>query len=342
MPNISFYIPEKRKRCAQSHTWVLEIARKVLSDIETYAHVIQSRTSPELTRLDSANQPITKIAIGLAPEPFGLAQIYTRMPYTNPEHLRQGLQIAVDHGWLTIIRSGVYQASRQSQELYSRLSQKMTRVYSDLCSLPEEQLQWITTHLEDIVNSVAHSTVVEYKPAFDLDIRLALAPQNTLAQICNLLSHLLAYRDDAYVAAWMAQEVNSYVWETFSYIYKGLAHDAAQMVKKLGSKRHYGLEAYDIAISELVKREWITTAGRGYEPTPAGMEVVAEVARALSFNFSEPWIVWDENLLKELREKLESLSKTIKPYESKTFYGHAEKTKGNTWGTVLWAQDKTR
>ncbi len=342
MPNISFYIPEKRKRCAQSHTWVLEIARKILADVETHSQAILAKSNRRLNELDHFSEPIAKIAIGLAPEAFGLAQIYNRMPYTNPEHLRQGLQIAVERGWLVILREGVYQATSNSQTIYTRLGKKLSPVYEDLSTFSEEKLVWIAPHLNDIVDSIANNAVVEYKPAFDLDVRLAPVPQNPLAQICNQLSHLLAYRDDAYVAAWMEQEVNSYVWEAFSYIYKGLARDAAQLAKKLGPKRHYEIETYTAAIDDLVTRKWITTAGRGYEPTPKGMEVVAEVARALSFNFSEPWAVKDEETLKELRENLESLTKAIKPIKTTGYYGHAENAKSAEWGTVLWARDKTR
>ena len=99
----------------------------------------------------------------------------------------------------------------------------------------------------------------------------------------------MAFRDDAYLNAWMDQDVNSYVWEAFSLIYKGQAQTAADLAAKLEIQRQYDEDAYTAALAELTNRGWISKCNGKYEPTVEGLRILAEVARTMTQYFFEPW-----------------------------------------------------
>jgi predicted transcriptional regulator len=276
------------------------------------------------------------------PEPFGLAHIYQCIPYANPQLFRQDFEGAVQRGWLTIGTEGSYRATLKGQKFHRQLHQEIRRVYSNLHPLPMMQLERLDAILGEIITAIKGSNILNYRPAFEIDQKLAPKAQSTLQRICCKLAHLVAYRDDTYLNAWMEKEVNSYVWEAFSYIYKGQAQTAKTLARKLEAQRQYNEDAYAEAIQELVDRDWITCYRGKYEPTTAGLKVLAEVARKMTQNFFEPWINMNEAKLTQLQTLMEALLKGLKSPQTKRWQGKASASRNFGWRTAQWARDKVR
>jgi hypothetical protein len=150
----------------------------------------------------------------------------------------------------------------------------------------------------------------------------------------------MAYRDDSYLNAWMEQEVNSYVWEAFSYIYKGQAQTAKTLAKKLEVQRQYDEAAYTEAINELTARGWIACQHGKYEPTADGLRVLAEVAREMTQNFFEPWANMEETRLTQLQTLMEALLKGLKSPQTKRWQGKGSASRNYGWRTAQWVRDK--
>jgi len=332
----------KREIFDQSNTWLLDLTRQILGQMEILTHSARKKMEIEFGPYNDSDMQLVEIAVGLEPDPFGLAHIYQCLPYTNPKRLRQDFKEAVKRGWLTIDPMGSYRATQKGKQFHKRLNQEIKQVYSDLHPLPIMQLNRLDMILSEIITAIKKSTSLDYKPAFAIDLKLAAATQSTLQKICCKLTHLMAYRDDAYLNAWMEKEVNSYVWEAFSFIYKGQAQTAKSLALKLEQQRQYNETVYSEAIQELVARNWITYCYGKYEPTSEGLKILAEVARKMTQNFFEPWVAMNEAKVSQCQTLLEALLKGLKSSPTKRWQGQASASHHFGWRSVQWARDKVR
>ena len=143
----------------------------------------------------------------------------------------------------------------------------------------------------------------------------------------------------------MEKEVNSYVWEAFSYSYKSQAQAAKSLEKKLEGQRLYDEATYAEAIDELVSRNWITCCRGKFEPTVEGLKVLAEVARTMTQNFFEPWAEMSEPKIHQLQTLMEALLKGLKSPQTKRWQGQATASTASRnfgWRSVQWARDKVK
>jgi DNA-binding PadR family transcriptional regulator len=326
----------------QPVSWVLDVIRQILHSIQHHTQSVYNRLSNRTERIDESSLYLIQIAIGLEPDPMGIAHVFSRMPYSNPEYIRRDLKNAVAAGWLETIREGVYQTSSKGQLFFQQICKEVERVYRDLNPMPLPQLERLNGLLREVVGAIYENRYLSYQPSFDLDMRLGKEDGPVLQRICCNLSNLMAYRDDAYVNAWMEQDINSYVWEAFSYIYRGKAQTASEIAETLEIHRNYDVETYESALRELEERGWITQTGGKFEPTDQGIRVLAKVARLMNKKYFEPWMVLNENELKTLRDLLESLADSLRIRRPKYGVGYASINRTLGWGSIRWARDKIR
>ena len=332
----------KREIFAQSNTWVLDLARAVLSNIEYFTQPIRIKLEDELGEFNDSDAYLAQIAIGLEPEPFGLAHVYQCIPYSNPKLFRQDFEGAVKRGWLEIAGDGIYRTTDKGLCYQKYLNREIRKELSKLRPLPMMQLERLDAILQEIIDAISETTIIDYKPAFDMDLKLAPTAPSTLQKICCKLAHLMAFRDDAYLNAWMEQDINSYVWEAFSYIYKGDAQTASGLAQELEIHRQYDEHTYSAALEELTARGWIKPQNGKYEPTVEGLKILAEVARTMTQYFFEPWAFLEEEKVNKLKILLEALVGALKSPRVKRWHGHASTSRNFGWRSAQWVRDKVR
>ena len=330
----------KKEIFEQTNTWVLDLTRQILTQIERHTHPVRTSLEAEIGPFNDSDVHLAEIAIGMAPEPFGLAHVYQCIPYANPQLFRQDLEGAVRRGWLTINAEGTYRATDKGLRFHKRLYGELQNLYNNLFPLPMMQLERLDAILSEIITAIRNNSKIGYKPAFEMDLRLAPVAPSTLQKICCKLSHLMAFRDDAYVNAWMEKEINSYVWEAFSYIYKGQAQTAAELAKLLETQRQYGESAYAQALTELEAREWVSECSGKYEPSVEGLKVLAEVARTMTQSFFEPWAEIEEPKINQLQILMEALIQGLKAPQIKRWHGSTSASRNFGWRSAQWVRDK--
>jgi hypothetical protein len=326
----------------QSNTWVLDLTRQVLTQIEGYTHPVKASIEAKIGPYNDSDAQLVEIAIGLEPEPFGLAHVYQCIPYANPDLFRKDFEGAVRRGWLIISPEGSYRATKKGKQYHACRHQEVTNIYKQLRTLPIMQLNRLDGLLREIIASISEKSSLSYKPAFEIDLRLANGEGNTLQRICCKLSHLLAFRDDAYLNAWMDQDVNSYVWEAFSMIYKGKAKSASGLAAELKYQRDYDEDVYKKALEELTARGWISKGAGKYEPTVEGLRILAEVARMMTLYFFEPWEDMEESKIDQLKVLLEALLRALKSPQTKHQNGSIGTMRNFGWRSAQWLHDKER
>ncbi len=332
----------KKEIFAQSNTWVLDLARQVLASIEPYTQPVRCKLERELGDFNDSDAYLVQIAIALEPEPFGLAHIYQCIPYSNPKLFRQDFDGAVKRGWLEIAGDGIYKATELGHCYNKSLNRELRKEFNNLKPLPIMQLERLDAILQEIIDAIKDSSFIDYKPAFEVDLKLAPVAPSTLQKIYCKLTSLLAFRDDAYLNAWMEHDINSYVWEAFSLICKGKACNASELSKKLKNFRQYDEQIYSAALDELAAHGWIELIGKKYEPTSVGLQVLAKVARSMTQYFFEPWAFLDEEKNKKLKILLEALVSALKSPQIKRWHGQSSTSRNYGWRSVQWARDKLR
>lgn len=332
----------KKEIIDQTNTWVLDLTRQILAQMEHHTRPVKALTEAKIGTFNDSDAHLVEIAIGMEPEPFGLAHVYQCIPYANPEIFRQDFEGAVERGWLIISAEGSYRASEKGKKYHRCLHRELESVYGRLRPLPVMQVDRLNEILDEIIAAIAGANTINYKPAFEMDLRLAPVGGSTLQKICCNLSHLMAFRDDAYLNAWMDKDVNSYVWEAFSLIYKGQAQTAADLAARLEIQRQYDEDAYTSALAELVARGWITWQEQKYEPTVEGLRVLAEVARTMTQSFFDAWANIEEVKIEQLKVLMEALLKALKSPKSKRWHGNTSTARNFGWRSAQWVRDKVR
>ena len=140
----------------------------------------------------------------------------------------------------------------------------------------------------------------------------------------------------------MFQDVNSYVWEAFSLIYKGQARTAADLATKLELCRQYDEGAYKSALDELTRRGWVSNSNGKYEPTVEGLGILSEVARMMTLYFFEPWDEIEEEKINQLKVLMEALLRALKSPQTKRWQGKTSATRNFGWRSTQWVHDKER
>jgi len=332
----------KQEIFEQSNTWLLDLIRQILSQMQHLTRPAKAHTEAKIGTFNDSDAHLAEIAIGMEPEPFGLAHVYKCIPYANPELFRQDFEGAVARGWLIISAEGSYRATAKGKRYFDCMHHELENIYNRLRPLPMMQLERLDALLEEIVIAMTDSSLIDYRPAFEMDLRLAPARGSILQRICCKLSHMMAFRDDAYLNAWMDQDINSHVWEAFSLIYKGQAQTAAGLAARLEVQRQYGEKTYAAALADLMSRGWITANGKKYEPTVEGLRVLAEVARTMTQYFFEPWANLEAAKIQQVKVLMEALLRALKSPQTKRWHGASSTSRSFGWRSTQWVRDKVR
>ena len=146
-------VPTNPCESIQPLGWVLNLTRQILWSVEQL-------TAPELDACWSRSDPsgsglsLAQIAIGLEPTPLGLAQIYNRRPYTNPERIRKDLDGAVSNGWLVALGDGLYRVSSEGAQVCRKIDRQLGQIYCRVTSLSDEPLNRLLRLLDKVIAAI--------------------------------------------------------------------------------------------------------------------------------------------------------------------------------------------
>jgi hypothetical protein len=161
------------------------------------------------------------------------------------------------------------------------------------------------------------------KAAFELGLRFdrgLAAP--LLTQIRRRLLDLLAFRDDAHVAAWSAIEPEGQIWETFTLVWRQQAQNAAELAGQL-SYRNYAETDYAAALKKLVARGWIIRWGEGHWVPAKAAQMRQQVEQVTERLFAATFADLSVAELAELQGLLTKFSQAVQKAENP---GNREKT----------------
>jgi DNA-binding MarR family transcriptional regulator len=219
--------------------------------------------------LENSDQWIAQYAYGLDPELLGLSHVFKRTPYANPDSYREQLEAAVSRGWVQRVEDGGYGITDKGRGYVAGLFALSNQGYDQIETLPVETLETAIALLEKVDAHIGTLSDPPEKPAWKLAHIFGEGDTSVLYRLRRRAIFLLAYRDDAHIAAWSGHEVNGYVFETFSKVWEGDASNAAQLAEQL-DYRNYDEAKYQSALDELVERGWLAESDGAYAVTDEG------------------------------------------------------------------------
>lgn len=253
--------------------WTMNLSNQVLERLFQQTQEAMAAFTDSVGGFDQSDQLLVQYAYGLDPEPLGLAHIFKRVPYANPDVYRQHLEGAVERGWLTCEGEGAYGLAEKGEIYVDALMTLAEEINTGLAArlgFSEESMDHILDILDLMDIGIAEQEGVAEKHAWKMAHLFDDEAADPLYRLRRRLIYLLSYRDDAHIAVWAQHALDGYVWEAFSRVWEKQATDASSLAELLSS-RFYDETDYQKALDTLVKLRWMDVTDEGYVLTGKGM-----------------------------------------------------------------------
>ncbi len=299
----------------QSARWYMDVAEQIFTGMGARTNPILERFLEETGGLEGQDITFVQVGYGFAPEPITADTFMRRAPYGNAQALDQALEDAVGRGWLEVVGDGQYTVTAKGMDVAKDLFAYVDKMFGELETLPDADLKRIAALLSKVVEKAqalpepAEKWALAWASLFD---RGPSAP--LMVQVRRRMLDLLYFRDDVHLAAWAPYNVAGKSWEAFTYVWRGDAGTAADLVEKL-PYRNYNEEAYATALEELAGLGWIAKEDAKYVATEEGKKLRQEAEDATDRYFDAAWTALSQDEIQEVKGLLQRLATAVKPPE---------------------------
>ena len=219
---------------------------------------------------------LMQIAYCLDPHLLHPALLIDSMPYTNPEIFLECMNAAVSHGWL-YQEEDKYGLTESGREIVEGLNELCDRLYAKIKVLSDPEMACLRYLSDRVIEKTIQQPEPIKKPTFNMKLLFGRCLDRPLiVQIRLQMFVLLAFRQDAHVAAWRPYESDGQIWEALTLICRGQAGNATELVGQL-HHRNYAERDYATALGKLRARGWITLQDERYIPTGQAVRIWNEV-----------------------------------------------------------------
>lgn len=252
----------------------------------------------------------TFLAYQLQPEVLTEAIYFKRVPYTNPDAIRENLADAAAAGYLDQGQAGEYTVSQQGRDAINLVHKRFYDHINGVNQFPGEKLQELAALLGALVGAAGKADLSSGVLSLELvrDGHPEVEP-GTLAAVDQLLDDMNAFRDDAHIAAWTPTGAGGKAWEALTLIWNGEASTAEQLAEKL-PYRSYTAEDYQAALDQLASQGWIEAGEEVFILTDAGREVRDKAEEDTNAFYFDPWKALSDQELDRLGGLLSELKET--------------------------------
>ena len=239
------------------------------------------------------------------PDPVSAARLCVRAAYTNPELLEQRLQTGIRLGLLMPSGNAEYRLTVSGHDAVRRLIAAAYGAIRDLMPLAEPEMQVLLALLRRLVE--ASLAAPEPPGKWCLHIERHYDPQGNagwMPQLDQYLSDLVAYRDDAHLAAWQPYGMGGQHWETLTHLWEGDYCTLEELCAKHCVRRGYSCESYAAVLDDLIARGLASQQGDTFRLTEAG-QALRDAAEAITNRyFFAPWAGLSAAEMSDLRRLL--------------------------------------
>ena len=256
-----------------------------------------------------------RLARGSDPAPFTVERLHALFPYTAQERFLETLEALARLELLERVGEGAYRLTDPGRKTVEGIFAAAHQGLGTIEPLPADEMDRLNSLLYRLVQATLETPEPEEKWAIAYS-RWTDPGEDASGSVKTdqYLTDLIRFRDDAHLAAWKPYEVSGHAWEALTFIWRGEASTAEELVEKLSSRGH-SVEAYAEALADLVSRGWVEETSDGYRVTEKGQALRQQAEEATNRIFFVPWACLDgaetaqlHDLLTRLRNNLQEMT----------------------------------
>jgi hypothetical protein len=217
-------------------------------------------------------------------------------------------------GLLAPAGAGEYHLTNAGHAAVRQLIDTAYAAMAPLHPLPDADLERLLTLLRRLVEA---SLAAPEPPGkwclriarhYDPAGRAGMAPQ-----LDQYLSDLVAYRDDAHLAAWKPLGVTGQEWETLTHLWHGDIVTLDDLCARHCVRRGYACDSYAVALQALIARGWVGEHDGAFRITEQGRRLRDEAEATTDRYFFAPWVILTPSELGALAELLAQARDALRP-----------------------------
>ncbi len=260
---------------------------------QAYATIV-GRYEPVAERIvtesgvDARTWGILLAVLTFEPEATTPASFLMRGPYTAAEAYQSRLAATASKGYLAEVAPGQYRLTETGRAAIEHFIAELRAAMAQADPLPHAEAARLASLLDRLVLASRHTPPPPDTWSISLSHRLLPATYPPLPYSEQLISCLIAYRDDAHLAAWRPSVLSATALESLTLLWRGEADSLEALCQKLAPRGH-PRQVYAQALAELRQRGFIAGPDETPRLTAAGQTFRDQVEAATDRYFFAPW-----------------------------------------------------
>ncbi|MBC7872026.1 MAG: hypothetical protein H7Y09_14365 [Chitinophagaceae bacterium] len=251
---------------------------------------------------------------GSEPEPFTSARLLRLWPYTSEQTRINSLQVLLNKDFITSTDDHYYRLTAQGYRASDHIIRMVQRELGKSRLMNSVDSKYLASLLWRLVQAVHHINEPSDKLAFrsnrwtDLGVN---APPIT--RIDQYLTDLGRFRDDCHFEAWQQHQIEGYIWDALTAVWRGEAFTASALATTL-AYRGISTETYVTALDRLIELGWVENDGKPglVRITHEGCIIRQQAESRTNTLFFAPWSVLSSAEITDMQDILTHLLTTLK------------------------------
>jgi hypothetical protein len=242
----------------------------------------------ENTGLDGRSMSLLIAVLTIEPDTTTPAHLLIRNPYTSAEQYFSSLAHAARLGYLGEVSQGEFRMTPEGRRIAQQFidEARYAMAQADPLQLPESQ------RLAGLLGRVVQSSLETPPPpnpwSIGLSFKIMPSFDPPLPYTEQAISCLVAYRDDAHLAAWRGTGLSATALETLTLLWRSEADSFSELVDQLAHRGHSN-DVYMDAVTDLTEREFIENSESRLRITTKGQRFRDQIEHDTQSFFFAPW-----------------------------------------------------
>jgi DNA-binding MarR family transcriptional regulator len=225
------------------------------------------------------------------------------------------MMAAARRGWL-YGENGKFGLTDEGREVVEGIYELGDRLYAKIKALTGPEMSRLLSLSDRVLRTIKKLPDPAERPAFELSLLFDRGVDTPpIVQVRQRILVLLAFREDAHVAAWRPYEPDGQLWEALTLIWRERASDAAELAEQL-PHRNYAKSDYVSALEKLSARGWITVRGGRFVIQEQAARMRQEVEEVTDRTFAAAFADLNPAEMREFRELMGKLAAAVTLQES--------------------------
>jgi hypothetical protein len=257
----------------------------------------------ENTGLDGRSMSLLVAVLTIEPDTTTPAHLLIRNPYTSAEQYFARLAHAARLGYLGEVSQGDFRMTPEGRRIAQQFIDEARHAMAGADPLPLRESQRLAGLLGRLVQSSLEIPPPPNPWSIGLSFKLMPSFDPPLPYTEQAISCLVAYRDDAHLAAWRGTGLSATALETLTLIWRSQVDSFSELVNQLAHRGHSN-EVYMNALTELSSRGFIEDSEPRLRIKAEGQRFRDQVERDTQSFFFAPWTALSKQEKNEAGELL--------------------------------------